>query len=268
MTEEHLPSGRPSPSILQRARHRVRRAVIRQRRRGRTLPGRLTTGIVLMVAALMITLSTRTSHGTDLRPSRNTDLVGLVREQAARNQRLNQQAAQLRADIDRMSQGLGTSGPSRSVVERAAAEAGLSTVHGPAVQVTLNDAPSNVQPEGVDPDLLVVHQQDIQSVANVLWSAGAEAMTIQGQRVTSRTGIKCVGNTVVLHGVPYAPPYVIVAIGNQDRLDQALATSRAITIYKQYVTAYQLGYDQRRVDDVTMPAYNGSLDLRYAQPVR
>ena len=52
-----------------------------------------------------------------------------------------------------------------------------------------------------------MHQQDIQAVVNALWAGGAEAMTIQGQRVISTTGIKCVGNTVVLHGVPYSPPY-------------------------------------------------------------
>ena len=50
-------------------------------------------------------------------------------------------------------------------------------------------------------------------MANALWAGGAEAMTIQGQRVVSTTGIKCVGNTVVLHGVPYSPPYRISAIG-------------------------------------------------------
>ena len=52
-------------------------------------------------------------------------------------------------------------------------------------------------------------------MVNALWSGGAEAMTIQGQRVISTTAVKCVGNTVVLHGIPYAPPYVISAIGNR-----------------------------------------------------
>jgi len=79
-----------------------------------------------------------------------------------------------------------------------------------------------VKPAGVDDDDLVVHQQDIQGVVNALWSGGAEALTIQGQRVIATTGIKCVGNTVVLHGVPYAPPYVIEAIGDQAALESAL----------------------------------------------
>ena len=90
------------------------------------------------------------------------------------------------------------------------------------VTVTLDDAPSSVAANGIDPDLLVVHQQDIQAVVNALWSGGAEAMTIQDQRVISTTAVKCVGNTV-LHGIPYSPPYVITAIGDQARLRAALA---------------------------------------------
>src|SRR4029434_10732928 len=97
--------------------------------------------------------------------------------------------------------------------DRQSIVAGLTAVAGPAVTVTLSDAPASVVADGIDPDLLVVHQQDIQAVVNALWSGGAEAMTIQGQRVVSTTGIKCVGNVVILHGVPYSPPYRISAIG-------------------------------------------------------
>ena len=103
----------------------------------------------------------------------------------------------------------------------------------------------------------MVHQQDIQAVVNALWSGGAEAMTIQGQRVVSTTGIKCVGNTVVLHGVPYAPPYVITAIGDQQRLRAALANAEPVQIYRQYVEAYGLVYRERSPAEVTLGPYDG-----------
>jgi uncharacterized protein YlxW (UPF0749 family) len=147
-----------------------------------------------------------------------------------------------------------------------AAQGGLTPVTGPAVTVTLDDAPESVSSKGLDPDLLVVHQQDIQAVVNALWSGGAEAMTIQGQRVISTTGVKCVGNTVVLHGVPYAPPYVISAIGDQQRLRAALNDSSAVAIYRQYVDAYGLVYRERSSDQVTLGAYQGPQDLQYAVP--
>ena len=107
-----------------------------------------------------------------------------------------------------------------------------SPVSGPAGHRDLEDAPLSVKPAGVDDDLLIVHQQDIQAVVNALWAGGAEAMTIQDQRVTTRTGIKCVGNTVVLHGVPYAPPYVIARDRRPRRLEAALAGSPTLRIYR------------------------------------
>ena len=130
--------------------------------------------------------------------------------------------------------------------------------------VTLDDAPSTVPADGVDADLLVVHQQDIQAVVNGLWSGGAEAMTIQGQRVISTTGVKCVGNTVVLHGIPYAPPYVISAMGDPQKLRTALATSPPGRIYQQYVAAYGLTYRETEQPQAQFPAHQGALELRYA----
>ena len=215
----------------------------------------------------MITASALAAREGDLRPNRSTDLVDLVRTQSARNQQLAADLSDLRTTVDELA---ATSATGRSLepeLTTAAQNAGLSAVRGPAVRVTLTDAPLDVKPVGVAGDLLVVHQQDIQAVVNALWAGGAEAMTIQGVRVISTTGIKCVGNSVVLKGVPYAPPYVITAIGNQAQLEAALDTSPAVRIYKQYVTAYQLGYSQSRVSDAQMPAYVGSIDLAHAQPV-
>ena len=82
------------------------------------------------------------------------------------------------------------------------------------------------------------------------------------------TGVKCVGNTVVLHGVPYAPPYVITAIGDQVAIERALESSAYLQTYREYVAAYRLGYSQEREADVTLPGYQGSLELRYARLAR
>lgn len=222
---------------------------------------------VCLVAGLMIVVSAVNARGADLRPARNTDLISLVQDQSRRNQALTARLTQLRSQVDALTddQNLRSDLPRR--LERQEADAGLTAVVGPAVTVTLDDAPASVAPVGIDADLLVVHQQDIQAVVNALWAGGAEAMTIQGQRVISTTGVKCVGNTVVLHGIPYAPPYVISALGNQDRLRSALAASTPVRIYLQYVAAYGLVYAEKTQDVVTFPAHQGSVDLDYAAPL-
>jgi len=252
-------SRRPAAAV----RRAVVRALVKAREGRRTAAGRLITVLVLAVAGFMMTSAAIAARGQDLRPNRNTDLIELVRAQAARNVDLAKQVGDLRAEVDKLSRQQGGAVADTSA---AAVAAGLTAVKGPAVSVTLTDAPANVKPPGVAEELLIVHQQDIQAVVNAMWQGGGEAMTIQGQRVTSRTGIKCVGNSVLLHGVPYAPPYVIVAIGDQKAIEQALESSTYLQAYRQYSERYGLGYSQKRLTDATLDAYSGAIELGYAKP--
>ena len=225
--------------------------------------------IVMALAGLMMTTAAINSRGHDLRPERDTDMATLVRSQASHNAALQKEAAGLRAQVEDLSKANQTPGVTSSVISSASALApsvGLEAVSGKALRVTLDDAPLSENPDGVDANMLVVHQQDIQMVVNTLWSGGAEAMTIQGQRVISTTAVKCVGNTVVLHGVAYAPPYVIEAIGDLNAMQKALDTSEAVRIYKEYVSAYQLGWSVERAGQVPMPAYTGAVAVGHATP--
>ncbi len=256
---------------LTRVWQRVRRVLLRarsaQRRRAsqRTWSARLATAAVLVVTGLLVVVSATHARGIDLRPGRNTDLVSLVQSESHRNTQLTAEVTRLRAEVDRLAAAEGSTDSSLAGKLAEQSElVGLTPVVGPSVTVTLTDAPESVAGDGVDQDLLVVHQQDIQSVANELWRGGAEAMTIQGQRVIATTGIKCVGNTVVLHGVPYAPPYRISAIGDPAKLQAALESSEYIRIYRQYVDAFHLGYEVTTSARSTFPGYQGSIDLRYA----
>ena len=252
-------SRRPAAAV----RRAMVRALVKGRADRRTAVSRLITVLVLAVAGFMMASAAVAARGQDLRPNRNTDLIELVRAQAARNVDLAKQVGDLRSEVDKLSSQQGGAVADTSA---AAAAAGLTAVKGPAVSVTLTDAPANVKPIGVAEELLIVHQQDIQAVVNAMWQGGAEAMSIQGQRVTSRTGIKCVGNSVLLHGVPYAPPYVIVAIGNQKTIEQALNSSTYLQAYRQYTDRYGLGYSQKRITEATLDAYSGAIELGYAKP--
>ena len=248
-------------SVLRRARDAQRR---RDRDRGRV--SRTVTAAVCATAGMMIVISATHAQGTDLRPARNTDLVSLVQSQSRRNAELTRQLTSVRKDVD----GLAARGTDQSDlspdVSRESRRVGLTAVTGPGVTVILDDAPASVAANGIEPDLLVVHQQDIQAVVNALWSGGAEAMTIQEQRVISTTAVKCVGNTVVLHGIPYAPPYRIRAIGEPLRLHTALAGSEPIQIYQQYVAAYGLVFREKSEGRLELPTHEGSLDLTHALP--
>lgn len=222
---------------------------------------------VCALAGLLIGVTALTSRGIELRPERTRDLAELAASKAQENQELKEQVQALRDELAELS------ADDQPVVAEDNLEgleliSGLRTIHGSGVKVTLTDAPIDVVAPDIDEDLLVVHQQDIQVVVNALWAGGADAIAIQGQRVIATTAIKCVGNTIVLHGTPYAPPYEIVAIGEQRRLENSLAADPGVQIYRQYAQAYDLGYEQARVADITMPAFTGAVGLEFATAIK
>jgi len=111
----------------------------------------------------------------------------------------------------------------------------------------------------------VVHQQDVQAVVNALWAGGAEAMTIMGVRVISTSAVRCVGNTLLLGGRVYSPPFEVTAIGDTDRMRTALDESAGVTAFREWAATLGLGYSAATRGDVTLPAYDGSTDLQFAR---
>ncbi|MCW2798946.1 MAG: hypothetical protein JWQ70_418 [Aeromicrobium sp.] len=225
-------------------------------------------GVFLVTGFLFVAASVN-ADGVDYRPA-GGDIASLLQE---RSQHIDQQrvdARNLRQDIDALSASVtGTALKSYlAKVTDLKEPTGLTALGGPGVRVTLNDAPRSVDDSDINPNLLVVHQQDIQAYVNALWAGGAEAISLQGQRLISTSGIKCVGNTVVLDGVPYSPPYVIRAVGNAAAMNTSLATSPETITYANYADdpKYQLGLKVETVDDLTISAYAGPVSLRYAKP--
>ena len=237
--------------------------------RTRSMVWRLLAPAVFLFAGALFVTSMVSSQGTDLRAGRYDDLEGLANAQAKDLAALRARTATLTAEVDRLTKDLGSTGADAAQREVAALEgpAGLAPVRGPGVTITLNDAPDDaLAAAGDDVSDLIVHQQDIQAVANALWAGGAEAMTIQGQRVVATTGIKCVGNTVVLHGVPYSPPYRISAIGPTQTMLSTVAASPYIQFYLEIVRQSGLGWDVKSNELLHLPGYEGATDLEFARP--
>jgi uncharacterized protein YlxW (UPF0749 family) len=228
--------------------------------------------VTALLAGLLFATSATTSHGFDLRVTGRDDVNSLASRQQraviAQGRQLAALQGQLQAATSEAAKTDGRVAQARDAADAIAGAAGLQPVAGPALTVTLNDAPAlpGKQRGSVPPDYLVVHQQDVQAVVNALWAGGAEAMSLQGQRVISTTAVRCVGNTLLLHGVVYSPPYTVQAIGDPTRLQQSLDASPDVIIYKQYVDAYKLGYRVDLNPDATMPAYTGALTLAHARP--
>lgn len=234
-------------------------------------PWRFGVPLVWLLAGLLLAATHGVSGGSEIRRSDAPRLVDLVREEQASVDRLTAERDGLAAKID------STHGRSADTALAAmqarsaqlAGEAGLDPVHGPGLVVTLTDAQRDANgrfPRDASPDDLVVHQQDIQAVLNALWSAGAEAIQMQDQRIIATSAPRCVGNTLLLNGRTYSPPYTITAIGDSAAMQAALAAAPLVTLYKQYVVRFGLGYDEQVKSDVRIVGHSEPLRMHVAKP--
>lgn len=251
-------------------RHRLQAAASGGWQRRGSVGWRINTVVAAGCAGLLATTSMINARGTDLRSGRHTDLIGLVSEQRDRVEGIQASVRDLEAEVSSLGARVGGA-KVRDVNQRLReleGPAGLSPLSGAGLRVVLDDAPRDSEPpEGVDPNLLVVHQQDIQAVVNALWAGGAVGISLQGQRLISTTGIKCIGNTVVLQGVPYSPPYRITAVGSPRTMYDALSAAPEVQRYRQYqAEPYNIGWSLRQAARLSLPAYSSTLDLTYASP--
>ncbi len=232
-------------------------------------PWRWGVPVVCLLAGLLLAATHGVSGGTEIRSSDSPRLVDMVREAQTAVERLNAQRDALAGQLDNTH---GRSSNLALAAMQARAEelaARLGPVHGPGLVITLTDAQRDANgrfPRDAAPDDLVVHQQDVQAVLNALWSAGAEAVQMQDQRLIATSAPRCVGNTLLLNGRTYSPPYTVTAIGDVAAMRAALAAAPLVTLYKQYVVRFGLGYTEDARDDVRVAGYDEPVRMRYAQP--
>ncbi len=229
---------------------------------------RVGTVIVFALAGLLLVSSAVTSGGTDLRQDRPNQLRDLVHQQLDSVQRLTRQVTALRHEVDQLAQAAGVPelDAAQAQMRALAKPAGFTTVTGTGITVELNDAPPPNAALGqkVNPDDLLVHQQDVESVMNALWHGGATAMTVQGRRIISTSAPQCVGNVILVDGVVYSPPYVIAATGNPAAMRNALDQEPGIQLFQEYVSLFGLGYKVTDSTHMVIPPHVGSVDLKYA----
>lgn len=237
----------------------------------RRSPWRFGVPLVCLLAGLLLAATHGVSGGAEIRRSDAPRLVDLVREAQSSVSQLNAERDALAGKLDSM-HGRSTDVALAAMLRRSAelaGEAGMDPVHGPGLVVTLQDAQRDANgrfPRDASPDDLVVHQQDIQAVLNALWSAGAEAIQMQDQRVIGTSVPRCVGNTLLLNGRTYSPPYTITAIGNAAAMQAALAAAPLVILYKQYVVRFGLGYREEVKPDVQIVGHTEPVRMHFAQP--
>jgi uncharacterized protein YlxW (UPF0749 family) len=222
--------------------------------------------VVWAAVGLLMATSASTARGTDLRADRRLQLTELIAREQGAVAVLEARAAVLREDVaKRTAKAAGwdgriaAAGPSQQL-ETAA---GMHAMTGSGVRVSLDDASREVRQRtpGGDPDDYIVHEQDLQAVVNALRAAGAEAVTLMGRRLISTSTVRCVGNTVILEGRVYGPPFVVTAIGDPERMVDSLDRDPGVGLFRTFVDRFGVRYDVDVLTELTVPAYEGLLAM-------
>lgn len=229
--------------------------------RERTTARHLVTFFIALIAGFLFVASGVTAGGTNLRNGGVEDLRGLVVDRATQVAKTASQADRLQTEVnDLIAQDV-----SPALTAQIAAleeQTGQTAVTGSGLIVTLDDAPRDFAlglPNDVSPDDLVVHQQDVQAVVNAFWRGGATAVQVMDQRLISTSAIRCVGNTLLLQGKVYSPPFRISAIGNVVDLESALYNEPGVVTYRDYANQLNLGWDVKIRNSMYIPAWQGSV---------
>jgi uncharacterized protein YlxW (UPF0749 family) len=182
---------------------------------------------------------------------------------------LQRQADRLRREVTTAEQAaLGGSAEQLRQVRAQEAAVGLGEVTGSGAVVRLSDAPAVIDPTTGKPtgaEVSRVLDVDLQSVVNTLWASGAEAVAINGQRLTSTSTIRTAGDAILVDFRPVTSPYEVSAIGPGD-LQHRFDTSPTAASLRDLANTYGLGYTTRTEGHLTLPPAP-DVSLRYAQPV-
>ncbi|MDR0931004.1 MAG: DUF881 domain-containing protein [Clostridiales bacterium] len=193
-------------------------------------------------------------------------LVNEVMNEKNKNDELLAQVDQYKQDLAKYQDLIASNSDSAQAMldqlNAANESAGLVNLNGPGVVFSLSDS-QNVAAGGEAAGLYIIHDSDLLQAINELRNAGAEALSLNGERLLSTTSVRCVGSVVTVNGKAYSPPYEITAIGDPNQLEAALKIRNGVY---DLLSKYGFELSIRKMDKVTVPRYNGTIKFEYAKP--
>ncbi|TKJ33107.1 DUF881 domain-containing protein [Blastococcus sp. CCUG 61487] len=242
-----------------------------QRWRGRAL-----VALTMVVAGVLATVTydqaaARVQGRQEIRQA----LVDDIQVESEANDALTTELEELRAEVTVTRDELlanSTSGQrALDALERAVVGAAAVPVSGPGLLITLANAGPDADDDpvggGGEADARGrVRDGDLQLVVNALWAAGAEAVSINGQRLGPTSAIRFAGEAVLVDFRPVTNPYRIRAIGDPESLSGAFLASPEVRALADVSAAFGLRFEFAKEDELTLPAA-GTPELRYAGPV-
>lgn len=220
--------------------------------------GQVALALVCVVLGVMVAVQFRTTQDI-----RSTIPFQRIEDLSQRLSQTEKERDALQQQVKELSQ-VSHSEATNKEQELIKMGAGVVALQGQGILVSIDDSKRASKP-GENPNLYLIHDDDILKVINELWAAGAEAMSINEQRLIASSEIRCAGPTLSVNNTRYSPPYEIRAIGDPQTLENALRMRGGVVETLQF---WGIQITIRKQDVVNIPAYKGTFRFEYATPVK
>lgn len=216
-----------------------------------------------------MSVQAQTAAGLPLAATRyNIPLVEAATQLQREQADLKSQIVTLRSRLDdtlrQQSMLGGAAAALQGEIDRLNHVVGLTPRSGAGVVVTLDDArlPATTPVRVIESG--IIHSQDITDVFNAAWSGGAEAISVNGERITGASA--CVGAVIQINGTLLSPPFIVNVIGPREQLFVALSESQDLSELRRRRDTVGLAFAVQRADALTVPAFSGPVTVRFARP--
>lgn len=143
--------------------------------------------------------------------------------------------------------------------------AGITPLKGPGVMVKLDDSQRN-PPPNADVNSYIIHDYQLRDTVAALWRAGAEAISLNGERIVGTSSIYCVGSTILVNSTRLSPPYEFTAIGDPAKLDKAISEDPTLSSIKEQARGFGVSMTWEKASAGSVPAFSGGYAPKYLSP--
>ncbi len=236
-------------------------------------PAQLVTGVVFGLIGTLVVTNVTAQPASQSRRQDNVRLRDLAVSESSRVTQLQTRLGLIEERVQALTQA-DVQNARTLLVERSqqlGEQAGVTPMNGQGLKVVLSDAaprdPVVASPTNIDPESLIIHEEDLQAVVNALWRGGAKGISVMGLRIIESSAVKCVGNVLLLQGQVFSPPYEVHAVGDPVALQLALDQDAGVTRIKNAVDRYRIGFAVQPEQLIELPGYVGPLAQRFAKPI-
>lgn len=230
-------------------------------------PPKVLVGVLALVGFLLVVTGTATTAANRNEEPRKQVLIKQILQQRRDVDDLDKAVAELRQQVAGARSAVGQASQKQDEVNREqqqlGLEAGTVALRGSGVTVKLADAPHKPGVDNATFDANRIQDSDIQLVVNALFAAGAEAVSVNENRVVAVTPIRAAGGTIVVNYRPVSSPYRIAAIGADSK---RFSSSEIAEHFAQWKKKFGLGYSVERSKKLSAPAYSGRVGISLAKP--